>query len=62
MQVLAQQSVINAGLKIRGTEDARILDGLVRRAVAALKKRFPEMGIITEIALDTDAIHYQGAA
>ena len=60
MQLLAQQSVIDAGLKTRGTEEARILDGLVRRTVAALKKRFPELGIITDIALEPNASPGQG--
>ena len=33
--------------------------GLVPRAVAALKKRFPELGVITDAALDPYTTHGQ---
>ena len=34
-------------------------DGLVQRAVRALKQRFPELGVITDVALDPYTIHGQ---
>ena len=34
-------------------------EGLVPRAVTALKKRFPELGIITDVALDPYTTHGQ---
>src|SRR4030065_369677 len=44
---LALFPVIDAGLKTLGAEEALNPDGLVPRTVAALKARFPELGIIT---------------
>ncbi len=44
------------------TEDAREAynpDGLAQRAVRALKKNFPELGIITDVALDPFTTHGQ---
>jgi porphobilinogen synthase len=52
--------VIDAGLKTLGAEEALIPDGLVPRTVAVLKKRVPELGIITDIALDPYTNHGQG--
>ncbi len=34
-------------------------DGLVPRAVRALKERFPELGVITDVALDPYTSHGQ---
>lgn len=34
-------------------------DGLVQRAVRALKARFPELGVITDVALDPYTVHGQ---
>src|SRR5688500_1899451 len=34
-------------------------DGLVQRAVRALKQRFPELGVITDVALDPYTSHGQ---
>ena len=34
-------------------------DGLVQRAVRALKQRFPELGVITDVALDPYTTHGQ---
>ncbi|QDH68803.1 porphobilinogen synthase [Marilutibacter alkalisoli] len=34
-------------------------DGIVQRAVQALKKRFPELGVITDVALDPYTTHGQ---
>ncbi|MDD3529397.1 MAG: porphobilinogen synthase [Gallionellaceae bacterium] len=51
--------VIDAELKSEGAEEAYNPNGLVPRAVAALKARFPELGIITDIALDPYTSHGQ---
>ncbi|MBW8306224.1 MAG: porphobilinogen synthase [Thiobacillus sp.] len=56
---LALFPVIDAGLKTLGAEEAVNPDGLVPRTVAALKSRFPELGIITDIALDPYTSHGQ---
>ena len=56
---LALFPVIDAGLKSLGAEEALNPDGLVPRTVAALKKRFPELGVITDIALDPYTSHGQ---
>src|SRR5688500_11189085 len=34
-------------------------DGIVQRAVRALKQRFPELGVITDVALDPYTTHGQ---
>ena len=44
--------VIDAPLKSLDAREAYNPDGLVPRVVAALKKNFPELGIMTDIALD----------
>lgn len=56
---LALFPVIDASLKTTGAEEALNPDGLVPRTVAALKARFPELGIITDIALDPYTSHGQ---
>lgn len=56
---LALFPVIDAGLKTLGAEEAFNPAGLVPRTVAALKDRFPELGIITDIALDPYTSHGQ---
>lgn len=56
---LALFPVVDAGLKTLGAEEALNPDGLVPRTVAALKSRFPELGIITDIALDPYTSHGQ---
>jgi porphobilinogen synthase len=56
---LALFPVIDASLKSLGAEEALNPDGLVPRTVAALKQRFPELGIITDIALDPYTSHGQ---
>ena len=43
--------VIEARLKTAAAEEAFNADGLVPRCVREIKKRFPEMGVITDIAL-----------
>jgi porphobilinogen synthase len=56
---LALFPVIDAGLKSLGAEEALNPEGLVPRTVAALKNHFPELGIITDIALDPYTSHGQ---
>jgi porphobilinogen synthase len=56
---LALFPVIDAGFKTPGAEEAYNPDGLVPRVVAALKKEFPELGVITDIALDPYTSHGQ---
>ncbi|MDP1929457.1 MAG: porphobilinogen synthase [Thiobacillus sp.] len=56
---LAVFPVIGADLKTLDAEEALNPDGLVPRTVAALKSRFPELGIITDVALDPYTSHGQ---
>ncbi len=56
---LALFPVIDAGLKSADAAEAYNPKGLVPRVVAALKARFPELGIITDIALDPYTSHGQ---
>jgi porphobilinogen synthase len=56
---LAIFPVIDAGLKNETASEALNPSGLVPRVVSALKARFPELGIITDIALDPYTSHGQ---
>ncbi|MDP3483739.1 MAG: porphobilinogen synthase [Sulfuricella sp.] len=56
---LAIFPVIDLPLKSLDAAEAYNPDGLVPRVVRALKQRFPELGIITDIALDPYTIHGQ---
>jgi len=56
---LALFPVIEPGLKTPGAEEAWNAKGLVPRTVRELKKRFPELGIITDVALDPYTTHGQ---
>ena len=56
---LALFPVIDVSLKTPGAEEAWNPDGLVPRAVAALKKAFPDLGVITDVALDPYTSHGQ---
>ena len=51
--------VVDNPLKTAGAEEAWNPRGLVPRTVREVKKRFPEMGVITDIALDPYTIHGQ---
>ncbi len=51
--------VIEAGLKTPDGKEALNPAGLIPRTVAALKSRFPELGVITDIALDPYTSHGQ---
>src|SRR5438046_9097787 len=57
--VLALFPVIEQRLKSADGREALNPKGLVPRAVAALQKRFPELGIMTDVALDTYTSHGQ---
>ncbi len=45
--------------KSLGAEEAFNPDGLAQTAVRELKKRFPELGVITDVALDPFTVHGQ---
>ncbi len=51
--------VIPATQKTPAAEEAYHRDGLVQRSVRALKKAFPELGVITDVALDPYTSHGQ---
>jgi porphobilinogen synthase len=57
--VLALFPAIEPRLKSADGREALNPKGLVPRAVAALKKRFPELGIMTDVALDPYTSHGQ---
>ena len=57
--VLALFPVINPALKTPDGIEATNPDGLVPRAVRELKQRFPELGILTDVALDPYTSHGQ---
>src|SRR5918993_2485973 len=56
---LALFPVIEQKLKTVDGREAFNAKGLVPRAAAALKKRFPELGIMTDVALDPYTSHGQ---
>src|SRR5688572_14639498 len=56
---LAVFPVVEPALKTAGAEEAFNPEGLVPRAVRELKRRFPELGVITDIALDPYTLHGQ---
>ena len=56
---LALFPVIDATKKTLAAEEAFNPDGLVPRVVAALKKAVPELGVITDVALDPYTSHGQ---
>jgi porphobilinogen synthase len=51
--------VIDTPMKSLGAEEAYNPNGLVPRVVAAIKKSFPELGVMTDIALDPYTSHGQ---
>jgi len=51
--------VVDQSLKTYGGEEAFNPDGLVPRVVRELKKRFPELGVMTDVALDPYTSHGQ---
>ena len=56
---LALFPVVDQSFKTEGAEEAYNPEGLVPRVVRALKKEFPELGVITDVALDPYTIHGQ---
>lgn len=57
--VMALFPVIDAQLKTADGIEAANPDGLVPKTVRALKQRFPELGILTDVALDPYTSHGQ---
>mgnify|MGYP000184422841 CR=1 FL=1 len=57
--VLALFPVINASLKTPDGQEALNPEGLVPSVVRELKKRFPELGVMTDVALDPFTSHGQ---
>ncbi|PZQ72243.1 MAG: porphobilinogen synthase [Variovorax paradoxus] len=57
--VMALFPVIDPALKTPNGDEAFNPDGLIPRVVAALKKEFPDLGIMTDVALDPYTSHGQ---
>jgi porphobilinogen synthase len=57
--VLALFPVIDPSLKTPDGAEATNPDGLIPRVVASLKKHFPELGVLTDVALDPYTSHGQ---
>ncbi|MBZ8141173.1 porphobilinogen synthase [Rubrivivax gelatinosus] len=57
--VLALFPNIDASLKTPDGREATNPDGLIPRTVQALKERFPELGVMTDVALDPYTSHGQ---
>ena len=57
--VMALFPVVDAGLKTADGREALNPDGLVPRVVRELKQRFPELGLMTDVALDPYTSHGQ---
>jgi porphobilinogen synthase len=57
--VMALFPVIDGALKSVDGQEATNAHGLVPRAVRALKERFPELGVMTDVALDPFTTHGQ---
>ena len=57
--MLALFPVIDPSLKTEDAREALNPDGLVPRVVAELKRNFPELGVMTDIALDPYTSHGQ---
>ena len=51
--------VVPASKKSEDAAEACNPDGLIQRAVHALKKKYPELGVITDVALDPFTTHGQ---
>lgn len=57
--VMALFPVIDPGLKTPDGREAQNPDGLVPRVVRELKRQFPELGVMTDVALDPYTSHGQ---
>ncbi|MEE8338816.1 MAG: porphobilinogen synthase [Xanthomonadales bacterium] len=51
--------VVSADCKSEDAREAWNPEGLAQRAISALKQRFPELGVITDVALDPFTTHGQ---
>ena len=59
IQAIALFPVISSEKKTEDAEESYNSDGLVQRAVRALKRSFPELAVITDVALDPFTSHCQ---
>ena len=59
IQAIALFPVISSDKKTEEAEESYNPDGLVQRAVRALKRSFPELAVITDVALDPFTSHGQ---
>ena len=59
IQAIALFPVISSEKKTEDAEESYNSDGLVQRAVRALKRNFPELAVITDVALDPFTSHGQ---
>ena len=59
IQAIALFPVISSDKKTEEAEEAYNPDGLVQRAVRALKRSLPELAVITDVALDPFTSHGQ---
>lgn len=59
LQVLALFPVIDADKKSLGAEESYNSDGLIHRAIMKLKSVYPDLGIMTDVALDPYTTHGQ---
>jgi porphobilinogen synthase len=59
IQAIALFPVINSDKKTEEAEEAYNPDGLVQRAVRALKRSLPDLAVITDVALDPFTSHGQ---
>src|SRR5438093_1533710 len=57
--VMALFPAIDPSLKTPDGAEATNPDGLIPRVIGALKKRFPELGVMTDVALDPYTSHGQ---
>jgi porphobilinogen synthase len=57
--VMALFPVVDQSLKTYNGDEALNPDGLIPRIVSALKKEFPELGLMTDVALDPFTTHGQ---
>ncbi len=57
--VMALFPVIDPGLKTPSGDEAFNPEGLIPRVISALKLRFPELGVMTDVALDPYTSHGQ---
>ena len=60
--VMALFPAIDPSLKTPDGREAANPDGLIPRVVKALKARFPELGVMTDVALDPYTSHEIGRA